>query len=120
MLEANFVRSEAKIEALQHPDPNSPLTYTRAPDGSIIAIEQDESERAKGIENGWEQWKDVMELRFLRGDDVDFDYTTVDENDEYDDRIEEDQKQLEAYLEDEEERFVGGGMPTGQTGVQDF
>lgn len=120
ILEANLVRSEAKIDALQHPDPNSPLIYSRAPDGSITAVEQDESERAQGPEHGWEKWKDVMGLRFINGTDGDFDYATVDENEDYDDRAEQDQRQLEDYLDDEEAIFVGEGRPTGQTGVQDF
>jgi hypothetical protein len=120
VLEANFVRSEAKIEALQHPDPNSPMTYSRAPDGSITAVEQDEGERAQGPEEGWEKWKDVMGMRFVKGDDVDFEYAIVDENDEYDDRAEEDRRHLESYLNEEEERFVGEGRPTGQTGIQDY
>ena len=120
VLEANFVRSEAKVEALHHPDPNSPMAYSRAPDGSITAVEQDEGERALGPEDGWEKWKDVMGKRFVRGADGDFEYATVDENDEYDDRAEEDRRHLESYLNEEEERFVGEGRPTGQTGVQDY
>ncbi|KAF2482752.1 coiled-coil domain-containing protein-domain-containing protein, partial [Neohortaea acidophila] len=66
ILEANLVRSEAKLEALDHPDPNNPLIYR------------------------WSKWEEIMGLRFLRGDDADFDYATVDENDEYDHRDDED------------------------------
>ena len=120
VLEANIVRSEAKIDALQHPDPNSPMLYSRAPDGSITAVEQDEGERARGREDGWEKWRDVMGLRFINGGDEDFDYASVDEDDHYDDRVEEDQRQLERYLDGEEAAFVGSGTPAGQTGVQDF
>jgi hypothetical protein len=120
ILEANIVRSEAKIDALQHPDPNSPMVYSRAPDGSITAVEQDEGERARGKEDGREKWREVMGLRFINGDDEDFDYAPVDEDDQYDDRAEEDQRQLERYLDDEEAAFVGQGAPVGQTGVQDF
>jgi hypothetical protein len=69
---------------------------------------------------GWEKWKDVMGMRFVKGDDVDFEYAIVDENDEYDDRAEEDRRHLESYLNEEEERFVGEGRPTGQTGIQDY
>ena len=96
------------------------MVYSRAPDGSITAVEQDESERAQGREDGWEKWRDVMGLRFINGKDEDFDYSSVDENDEYDDGAEEDQKRLEQYLDGEEAAFVGEGSPVGQTGVQDF
>jgi hypothetical protein len=34
-------------------------------------------ERPQDKDAGWEQWKDVMGLRFVRGDDEDFDYATV-------------------------------------------
>lgn len=61
-----------------------------------------------------------MGLRFINGKDEDFDYSSVDENDEYDDGAEEDQKRLEQYLDGEEAAFVGEGSPVGQTGVQDF
>jgi hypothetical protein len=96
------------------------MVYSRAPDGSITAVEQDEEDRPQGRDDGWERWKDVMGLRFMKGDDVDFDYASVDENDEYDDRAEEDQRQLEEYLDGEHESFVGDGKPTGQTGIQDY
>lgn len=120
VLEANLVRSEAKLEALQNPDPNSPLVYTKAPDGSITAVEQDWDNRPTTREEGLQKWRDVMEMRFLRGDDMDFDYQIVDDNTEYDDSEEEDRSKLEEYLRDEEEHFLGEGKPTGQTGIQDF
>ena len=44
----------------------------------------------------------------------------MDENEEYDDRDEEDRKQLEDYFRGEEAEFVGDGAPKGETGVQDF
>lgn len=120
VLEANLIRSEAKLEAIEHPDPNSPLIYTHAPDGSITGVEQDENDRATDRADGVEKWREVMELRFLRGDDRDFDYEAVDESEEFDDREEEDRKSLEEYLDGEVEEFVGEGSPAGQTGVQDF
>lgn len=119
-LEANLLRSEAKLEALRHPDPNSPMVYTKAPDGSITGVEQDVDEPPRGKEAGWEQWKDVMSSRFVRGDDEDFDYATVDGNEDFGDRDEEERIKLDEYLEGEEARFVGEGTPKGETGVQDY
>ncbi|KAK3719906.1 hypothetical protein LTR37_004029 [Vermiconidia calcicola] len=120
VLEANLVRSEAKLEALQHPDPNSPMVYSRAVDGSITGVEQDDDDRAVGRADGWEKWKSVMGLRFIRGDDGDFEYAAVDEDEGLDDRGEEERTKLEEYLDAEEESFVGEGSPIGQTGVQDY
>lgn len=120
VLETDLVRSEAKVAALQNPDPNSPIVYRRATDGRIVAVEQDEDDRAKDREDGWERWVDVMGQRFLRGDDFDFNYRSVDESEEFDDRDEEDRRRLETYFEGEEEEFVGEGRPQGETGVQDY
>ncbi|KAF2159719.1 hypothetical protein M409DRAFT_29879 [Zasmidium cellare ATCC 36951] len=119
-METDLVRSEAKLEALQHPDPNSPMVYKRAQDGSIVGVEADEEFRPRTKEDAWAMWTDVMEQRFLRGDDRDFDYAVVDRNEEFDDRAEEDRSQLEDYVGREDAQFVGEGLPTGETGVQDF
>lgn len=120
MLEADLVRSEAKVEALAHPDPNSPLVYRRDADGSITEIEQDEDERAGSREGGMERWRDVMEQRFLRGEDREFEYETVDESEDYDDRAEEERSVQEEYFDGEEEQWLNGETPKGETGVQDF
>lgn len=96
------------------------MVYTRANDGSITAVEQDSDERPQGKEEGWRRWKEAMGLRFVRGDDEDFDYAVVDETDEFDDRDEIDRRNLDEYLRGEEERFVGDSKPEGETGVQDY
>ncbi|PGH05943.1 hypothetical protein AJ80_08255 [Polytolypa hystricis UAMH7299] len=122
VLEADLIRSEAKVEALAHPDPNAMFTYTRGPNGEILTEDQDEIPTSK--EEGAEQWRWEMEMRFLRGADHDFDYTTVDENDEYDDWNE----AQEQYFEEEEpewmvEKAENGSMAQklqGETGIQDF
>ena len=115
-----MVRSEAKMEALNHPDPNSPMVYQRGADGSITGVEQDQDDRALSREDGWKRWKDVMSRRFLRGDDDDFDYTAVDDNEDYDDRDEEERSKQDAYFAEQSDEFLGEGKPQGQTGVQDF
>ncbi|KAK4896221.1 hypothetical protein LTR27_005742 [Elasticomyces elasticus] len=119
-LEADLMRSEAKLAALKHPDPNDAIAYQRASDGSITGVEADGDERAASREEGRLRWDDAMRQRFLRGEDDGFEYATVDENDMYDDRSEEDQRQLEDYLAKQDEEFVGEGKPSGETGVQDF
>jgi hypothetical protein len=73
-------------------------------------------------EEGWKRWKSEMELRFLRGDDDEFDYKAVDESEEWDDRDEEERIRLENYLAEEEPSWVieDGKEVQGETGVQDF
>jgi hypothetical protein len=117
-LEADLLRSEAKLEALQRPDPYVSISYRREENGEIVEVEK--GEEVGGREEGWARWTDVMGQRFLKGDDQDFDYATVDKNEEFDDRTEEDRKELEGYLDEEEAEFVGEGKPQGETGVQDF
>lgn len=112
------MRSEAKIEALQHPDPNIAMVYKRAPDGHILSVEQDEE--ASNRADAYDRWVDLMTQRFLRGDDKAFEYDAVDESDEYDDRDEEERRRLEAYVDDQTPEFVGLGTPKGETGIQDF
>jgi hypothetical protein len=122
VLEADLERAEAKMEALAHPNPNATFTYTRGASGEILAEDQDEIPATK--EEGAERWRWEMEMRFLRGADEEFDYTIVDENEEYDDWNEE----QERYFEDEEpewriepdkEDYPNSG-PQGETGIQDF
>src|ERR1700753_1907562 len=85
ILEADLYRSEAKLDAIRHPDPNSMFTYRRGPDGEILAEDRDEVPANK--EEGRARWRWEMEARFLRGGDDDFDYDVVDKNPEYDDRV---------------------------------
>ena len=120
VLEADLVRSEAKIAALKHPDPNSPIVYKRDGRGSIYSVDQDAEDRAMSRTDAWARWVDVMGQRFLRGDDSDFDYSAVDGSEDFDDREEEDRTRLEQYFQGEEAEFVGDGNPTGETGIQDF
>jgi hypothetical protein len=138
-LEADLYRSEAKLEALQHPDPNALFTYRRGADGEILAEEKDEVPANK--EEGLDRWKWEMEARFLRGADDDFDYDAVDKNSEYDDRVAEERDAQDRYFDEETPEFVGAegdgegeeeavknGSGSGskapdlkgETGVQDF
>jgi hypothetical protein len=122
VLQADMQRSEAKMDALANPDPNAMLSYTRGPDGEILAEDRDDIPASK--EDGEKAWQWEMGLRFMRGDDPDFDYKTVDDNDEYDDRTEE----QDQYFEDEEPEWVVDDVRgddarsrlQGETGVQDF
>jgi Coiled-coil domain containing protein (DUF2052) len=115
------------MEALRKPDPNSVFSYRRGPDGEILAEDKDEVPANK--EEGYARWHWEMEARFVRGGDDDFEYKSVDDNDEYDDHALETQEAEDRYFDDEEPQFVFGvdGVKRtkskelqGQTGIQDF
>ncbi|KAJ5512528.1 hypothetical protein N7463_002080 [Penicillium fimorum] len=122
VLETDLLRSEAKMEAISHPDPNAMMSYTRGPDGEILAEDRDEIPPNK--EEGERLWRWEMGLRFMQGNDSDFDYTTVDQNEDYDDHSD----KQDQYFEDEEPEWVVDGTRgddarpnlQGETGIQDF
>ncbi|KIW20379.1 hypothetical protein PV08_00954 [Exophiala spinifera] len=128
ILEADIYRSEAKLDALRHPDPNSMFTYKRGLNGEILAEERDEVPANK--EDGYARWRWEMETRFMRGGDDDFDYSTVDDNPEYDDRAIEEQDAEDRYFDAQEPEFLvesneensqsPGKVLQGETGIQDF
>lgn len=126
-LEADLFRSEAKVAALAHPDPDVPLTYRRGPSGEIVAEDKEEIPVSKG--EGFALWRYQMELRFLHGDDQDFDYSAVDQNDDYDDHAQMRRDEEERYFDAEEPSFADDETDgprhddratAGQTGIQDF
>ncbi|KAJ5165176.1 Protein of unknown function DUF2052 coiled-coil [Penicillium coprophilum] len=122
VLETDLMRSEAKMEAISHPDPNAMMSYTRGPDGEILAEDRDEIPPNK--EEGERLWRWEMGLRFMQGHDSDFDYNTVDKNEDYDDHSD----TQDQYFEDEEPEWVvddtrgDDARPNlqGETGIQDF
>lgn len=75
-------------------------------------------EEATTRERGVELWQDYLRERFVQGGDDDFEYATVDENDEYDADVRRDEQ--EDWFEDEEPSWDGGEAARGETGVQDF
>ncbi|EED17606.1 conserved hypothetical protein [Talaromyces stipitatus ATCC 10500] len=123
ILQADIQRSEAKLDALAHPNPNAMLSYRRGSNGEIVAEDKDDIPANK--EEGMQRWKWEMEMRFLKGADYDFDYKTVDENDEYDDWNEEqeryfDEEEPEWIFDKGQEGDVQKDKLIGETGIQDF
>ncbi|KUJ09244.1 uncharacterized protein LY89DRAFT_281505 [Mollisia scopiformis] len=137
VLEADLYRSEAKLAAIKAQNPpiaeasssKSPgpavaavpfVSYARGENGEVLPEEEDEVPKNK--EEGLERWKFVMTLKFLSGEDQDFDYTTVDENDEWD--AVERRESEERWFDDEEPEWVAdeseGPLHGGETGIQDF
>lgn len=131
VLEADLFRSEAKLAALKgQKQDGEPLlssskaavpyvSYVRGQDGSVLPEDPDEVPRSK--EEGFERWKFEMTIRFLKGDDPDFDFRAVDESGDWDEiEIKEEE---EKWFDDEEPEWVEEqGVETvgGETGVQDF
>ncbi|KAL2020478.1 hypothetical protein VTK56DRAFT_8363 [Thermocarpiscus australiensis] len=92
----------------------------------------------KTKEEGRAQWEAFLRDRFIRGEDDDFDYAAVDEDDEYD--VLEREEREEAWFEDEEPEWATTGSSSssgaeeerggerakpervlkGETGIQDF
>lgn len=128
-MEADIYRSEAKLEALKHPDDNTLFSYRRGPQGEILQEEKDEIPTSR--EEGYARWKWEMEARFLRGGDNDFDYSAVDNDDKYDDKAQEEREFQDRYFDEEDPQFVVGEDAAkrtesqelkleGETGIQDF
>ncbi|KAG9685754.1 hypothetical protein KCU77_g24270, partial [Aureobasidium melanogenum] len=74
----------------------------------------------KTKEEGLAKWREYVEMRFLRGEDQDFDYKLVDEDESYDDLEWERREREESYFGQEEAEFVGEGEKQGETGIQDY
>jgi len=127
VLEADLWRSEAKLEALKNPTGTTTVIYRRGADGEILEEEKDEVPLSR--EEGRQLWEKEMELRFLRGDDDDFEYPPIDEGEQYDDRGVEEREAEEKWFEAEEPQWVSESQPdgddgnvyvAGETGIQDY
>ncbi|KAI9772723.1 MAG: hypothetical protein M1840_000318 [Geoglossum simile] len=125
VLEADLMRSEAKLAALANPA-SATITCNRGLNGEIY--NEDPEDVPENKEEGAERWRREMTLRFLRGEDDDFDYSCVDESDEWDDKVQEDWEEQEKWFAEEEPNWLlsddeGAGnvkAVEGETGIQDF
>ena len=121
-MEADLQRSEAKVDALKNPDHAAQMRYRRGDQGQIVSEERDEMPLTKA--EGIERWHKEMQLRFLRGEDGDFDYAAVDDNEELDDQSTMEREKQDAWFDEEEPGWAqqdhAHNELTGQTGVQDF
>lgn len=122
-LEADLWRSEAKIEVLKKPGHAKNMRYRRDEKGQIVAEEKGEMPLSK--EEGARRWKEDMELRFLRGEDGEFDYEEVDCNEAYDDYRTLERDDEERWFDEEEPQWTSqspnkSSHLVGETGLQDF
>ena len=105
------------------------MRYVRDQDGGIVA--EDRHEVPESREEGRSRWRAEMELRFVNGEDGDFDYKSVDHDESYDDRIIQERDLEEAWFDTEEPAWIeseklgkedkqSSKQLSGQTGIQDF
>ncbi|KAF2803269.1 uncharacterized protein BDZ99DRAFT_169906 [Mytilinidion resinicola] len=118
-LEADLWRAEAKVEAVENPNPNHDFVYYRQTNGVIVSVDKGEEEMDR--EEAKEAWRFEMKWRFIRGEDDQFNYKTVDENVAYDDPEEERELQ-DAYLDaaDDDTEMGDNVELTGETGIMDY
>ncbi|KAJ6260689.1 hypothetical protein Dda_4918 [Drechslerella dactyloides] len=85
-------------------------------------------------EEAWEIWREILSRRFLRGDDEDFDYDSVDrpggagdphhlieveiERDGWEEYF--DGEEADVYVERDGKMYLGERVLEGETGIQDF
>ncbi|KAI9046899.1 hypothetical protein LZ554_008977 [Drepanopeziza brunnea f. sp. 'monogermtubi'] len=130
VLEADLYRTEAKILALHPPSPSSApsmfpkpaseqnfvpfVSYQRGKDGQVLPEEEDEVPKTR--QEGWERWVFGMTVRFLKGEDGEFEYGVVDGAVGEEDEVERRERE-EEWFEGESSGEVEGD---GETGIQDF
>lgn len=153
VLEADLWRAEAKVEAVRSnkekegakkPGDESGVKTNKEGEGEGEGGEEDEAIRAenKKLEDaaveslskaeGQEIWRRQMELRFVSGDDGEFDYEEmVDGNEELDDRETAERERQDEWFDDEDASWIEDNATEanhernevavrGQTGVQDY
>ncbi|KAF2970547.1 hypothetical protein GQX73_g3033 [Xylaria multiplex] len=128
-------RSRSSSRTRWHPEPNS-VCETEMNWEELEALETHDLEKRSApqtAEEGRTRWDEFLRLRFVTGNDEDFDYRMVDEDDEYD--ALERREQEDAWFDNEDPGWAGESdyddeietkgkdveRPlTGETGVQDF
>ncbi|KAF7558527.1 hypothetical protein G7046_g5631 [Stylonectria norvegica] len=128
ILEADLRRGEAKLADLAESNGNgsSAEDSPKPETGLELTWESPATDKAQGMEF----WHEFLQERFVKGQDEDFDYGSVDENEDLDSLLREDAE--EAWFDQEEPSWVaetGAGENEnaitelevqGETGVQDF
>lgn len=118
-LEADLLRGESRLAEL--PGSQRAQVSTQSADQDFG---QDWNRPATNKSDGMDLWHVFLSDRFVLGRDDDFDYSTVDANDEYDTLARQDDE--DAWFNDEEPSAVEAEIETaksprhGDTGIQDF
>lgn len=128
------MRSEAKLAVLTATLPGvdgiagDGMAAPDGGDGNILVAgggtdDDNGVDTATTKEEGRELWNEFLAERFVRGDDPDFDYTRIDEDESLDAMERQDAE--DAWFDDEEPAWASSDesnvtKPCGETGVQDF
>ncbi|KAK6359900.1 hypothetical protein TWF696_001027 [Orbilia brochopaga] len=123
-------------EPSQSPD-DADATLDAEPLDADILLQADangEFSTVQSREEAWEIWREILSRRFLRGDDEDFDYDSVDrpggagdphnlieveiERDGWEEYF--DGEEADIYIERDGKKYLGGRVMEGETGIQDF
>lgn len=118
-LEADLLRGETRLAEL--PGSQRGPETTQAANSDFA---KDWNRQASDKSDGLELWHIFLTDRFVHGNDDDFDYSTVDSNDDYDSLARRDAE--DAWFDAEEPSLVEDLTETpisprhGDTGVQDF
>ncbi|KAF3939556.1 hypothetical protein ABW19_dt0200242 [Dactylella cylindrospora] len=126
-----------KLKATTPTDLESQEPIDSEPLDAEILLQADADGEFSNIQNreeAWEIWREILSRRFLRGDDEDFDYESVDrpggagdphhlieveiERDEWEEYF--DEEEAEVYTERDGKKYLNGRVLEGETGVQDF
>ncbi|KAK4239477.1 coiled-coil domain-containing protein-domain-containing protein [Achaetomium macrosporum] len=122
VLEGSLLRGEERLARLRREH------QQQQPSTSASTLNAELTPPPKTKEEGRMKWEEFLRDRFIRGEDDDFDYSRVDEDDEYD--VLEREEREEAWFESEDPGWAtsdddeGDGktekMLQGETGIQDF
>ncbi|KFA73954.1 hypothetical protein S40288_00913 [Stachybotrys chartarum IBT 40288] len=117
-LEADLLRGESKMFKLSSTTTDRD-TVTNTQNSLDAKLDESWDQPAADRAQGQQLWRVFLSERFILGDDEDFDYTTVDGNEEYD--MMERQDEEEKWYDEEEPGWEAGASSRyGETGVQDF
>lgn len=126
-LEAALQRGESKLAHLHQENGHNTAKSDYRESGDV-GLDQPWDQPAKDKEHGQQLWHAFLEDRFVHGHDDEFEYSLIDNNDEYDTMSRTDAE--DAWFDDEEPSWVDDGqtsdggkeerMLEGQTGIQDF
>lgn len=120
-LEADLVRGETKLSDLrtENASTSSSSSADRLTQPARTGVDETWDQPAESKAHGLELWALFLTDRFVQGRDEEFEYTVVDENEEYDD-VARREAQEEWFDEEEPTRADEAAPLEGETGVQDF
>ncbi|TEA19885.1 hypothetical protein C8034_v009816 [Colletotrichum sidae] len=109
VLEESLLRGEARLADLKNPESKDVEKRTFTTEADL--------EKTQTKEEGFERWTEFLTERFVHGQDEDFDYAQVDENEDYDAMERQDAE--DAWFDDEDPSWVDDGEEAYNLGERD-